>query len=104
MAQANSKVETDESCHTMNNEYSEQLDTSPTGLTTEEAAARLEQYGPNAIEEKQANLLLKFLGYFWGPIPWMIEAAAVLSGIVQHWVDLTIILVMLVFNAVIGFW
>ncbi|MCO6437829.1 MAG: plasma-membrane proton-efflux P-type ATPase [Phycisphaerae bacterium] len=74
------------------------------GLSGEEAAARLAQYGPNAIEEERQSLLLKFLGYFWGPIPWMIEAAAVLSGIVQHWVDLIIILTMLVFNAVVGFW
>ncbi len=107
MARATIEVETDPDAHrdpTMDNEGAKQPDTSPRGLTAEEAAARLAQYGPNAIEEKQANLLLKFLGYFWGPIPWMIEAAAVLSAIVQHWVDLTIILVMLIFNAVIGFW
>ena len=104
MTQPTMDARINESGHSTDDESSEQDDKSLPGLTTERAAALRERYGPNAIEEKQANLLLKFLSYFWGPIPWMIEAAAVLSGIVQHWVDLTIILVMLVFNAVIGFW
>jgi H+-transporting ATPase len=82
----------------------EQVNSSPKGLTSDEARRRLEQVGPNELAEKKANPLLKFLGYFWGPIPWMIEVAAVLSLVVQHWVDLIIIFVMLVFNAVVGFW
>lgn len=60
--------------------------------------------GANEISEKTVNGLVKFLGYLWGPIPWMIEAAAVLSLIVHHWVDFSIIVVLLLFNAVIGFW
>ena len=80
------------------------LQSSPDGLTHAEAQKRLTQYGPNEIEEKKVNPLLKFLGYFWGPIPWMIEAAVVLSGIVQHWPDFCIILVLLLANAVVGFW
>lgn len=74
------------------------------GLTNVEARNRIAKYGPNALEEKKQSPLLNFLGYFWGPIPWMIEVAAILSAIVGHWVDLTIILVLLVFNAVVGFW
>ena len=74
------------------------------GLTQAEAAKRLVHYGPNAIEEKQTNALLKFLSYFWGPIPWMIEVAIVLSGVVRHWPDFFIILVLLIANASIGFW
>ncbi len=75
----------------------------PAGLTGAEAAKRLAANGPNALPEKKVNPLLKLLGYFWGPIPWMIEAAAVLSAVVGHFADLTIILVLLVFNAAIGF-
>lgn len=75
-----------------------------TGLSTVEAAARLERYGRNAIEEKRTSPLAKFLGYFWGPIPWMIEVAALLSAVVRHWPDFVIILALLVFNAGIGFW
>lgn len=73
------------------------------GLTQAEAERRLAHYGPNAIVEKKANPVLKFLGYFWGPIPWMIEAALVLSGVVRHWSDFIIILVLLLANSVIGF-
>ena len=68
------------------------LHTSPDGLSQAEARNRLEQYGPNALQEKAKARLLTFLGYFWGPIPWMIEVAAVLSAVVGHWVDLIIIL------------
>jgi H+-transporting ATPase len=82
----------------------EALDSSPQGLSDEEARRRLEHYGPNAIQEKRVSPLLKFLGYFWGPIPWMIEVAAILSIVVTHWPELIIISVLLVFNAVIGFW
>jgi H+-transporting ATPase len=61
-------------------------------------------YGPNAIEERRACPLLKFLSYFWGLIPWMIEIAAILSGVVRHWADFSIIAVLLLVNADIGFW
>jgi H+-transporting ATPase len=81
-----------------------QLRSSPDGLTQEEAAKRLAQYGPNEIAEHAANPVLAFLRYFWGPIPWMIEAAVVLSGLVRHWPDFCIILLLLLANAVIGFW
>ena len=55
---------------------------SPDGLGEAEAQKRLVRYGPNEIEEKKVNPLLKFLSYFWGPIPWMIEIAVILSGVV----------------------
>src|SRR6202453_728264 len=50
-----------------------------------------------------SNVLLKILSYFWGPIPWMIEVAIVLSGVVRHWPDFFIILILLVSNAAVGF-
>lgn len=74
------------------------------GLSEQEAARRLSEVGPNEVEEVKKSLLLKFLGYFWGPIPWMIEAAALLSLVVRHWTDMIIILIMLALNAVVGFW
>ena len=85
-------------------EVEKQLGSSADGLSQAEAAKRLVRYGPNEIEEKKTNELLKFLRYFWGPIPWMIEAAVVLSGVLQHWPDFIIILVLLFANALIGFW
>ena len=85
-------------------ELRKKLGSSSDGLTQEEAKKRLAQYGPNEIEEKKANMFLKFLTYFWGPIPWMIEAAVILSAIARHWPDFFIILLLLVANATIGFW
>ena len=85
-------------------EVEKKLASSPEGLTQAEAQKRLVQYGPNEIEEKKTNPLLKFLSYFWGPIPWMIEVAVILSGVVRHWPDFGIILLLLVANAVVGFW
>jgi len=80
------------------------LSTSPDGLTSSEARRRLEEYGPNALQEKKVSPLLQFLSYFWGPIPWMIEIAAVLSALVRHLTDFVIIVILLLFNAVVGFW
>jgi H+-transporting ATPase len=74
------------------------------GLSETEAQERLKFYGLNTIREHHKNPLLKFLSFFWGPVAWMIEAAAVLSAIVHNIDDLVIILVLLVFNAVVGFW
>jgi H+-transporting ATPase len=85
-------------------EVEKKLGSSPDGLTDAEAKKRLTQYGPNELVEKKTNLLLKFLGYFWGPIPWMIEVAVILSGVVRHWPDFFIILLLLVTNAVVAFW
>ncbi|NIA25388.1 MAG: plasma-membrane proton-efflux P-type ATPase [Gammaproteobacteria bacterium] len=80
------------------------LSTSPDGLTSSEAQQRFEKYGPNALPEQKVSPLLQFLSYFWGPIPWMIEIAAVLSALVRHWTDFVIIVILLLFNAVVGFW
>ena len=84
-------------------EVEKQLASSPQGLTQSEAARRLDQYGANEIVAKKVNQFLKFLGYFWGPIPWMIEVAVVLSAVLGHWPDFAIIFVLLVANAGIGF-
>ena len=74
------------------------------GLSTAEAARRLADYGPNALEEKKTSTWVKAMKGFWGPIPWMIEVAAILSICVGHWVDFAVISFLLVFNAGIDFW
>jgi H+-transporting ATPase len=84
-------------------ELKEELGYLPDGLSKAEATRRLAQYGPNEIAEHKTNPLLKFLSYFWGPIPWMIEIAVVLSGAVGHWPDFFIILLLLVANGVVGY-
>jgi H+-transporting ATPase len=85
-------------------ELMKELQTSLDGLSQVEAKKRLVEYGPNEIEEKKINHYLKFLGYLWGPIPWMIEIAVILSALVGHWPDFFIILLLLVANAIVGFW
>ncbi|XES77918.1 MAG: plasma-membrane proton-efflux P-type ATPase [Candidatus Bathyarchaeia archaeon] len=75
-----------------------------TGLSSQEASQKLQQYGLNEIPEKKVSPLRKFVSYFWGPIPWMIEIAAVLSILIQHYEDFAIISTLLLANAVVGFW
>ncbi len=74
------------------------------GLSSEEAQKRLQQYGPNAIEEKEEPLWHRVFRRFWGPIPWMIEIAAILSAAVKKWEDFVIILIMLLVNAGLDFY
>ncbi len=80
------------------------LSTSEGGLSSSEAERRLQQYGSNEISEKKINPFIKFLSYFWGTIPWMIEAAAILSAILNRWDDFGIISLLLIMNGVVGFW
>src|SRR5665648_88746 len=80
------------------------LSSSRTGISPSEAAARLQQFGANEIQETKVNPFIKFLNYFWGPIPWMIEVAAVLSAFIHHWEDFGIIVTLLLVNAGVGFW
>ncbi|NHI90982.1 MAG: plasma-membrane proton-efflux P-type ATPase [Candidatus Lokiarchaeota archaeon] len=78
--------------------------TTEDGLTNEEVENRRDEWGYNSIEEHHVNPVLKFFSYFWGPIPWMIEIAATLSAITFDWADFIIVVILLFFNAIIGFW
>jgi len=82
----------------------QKFSSSEKGLTGNSAKERIEKYGYNEISEKKVNPILKFLSYFWGPIPWMIEVAAILSAVINHWEDFWIIFVLLLLNATVGFW
>ena len=73
------------------------------GLTSNEAAARLSRFGYNEFEEKEESLWHRVFRRFWGPIPWMIEVAAILSAIVEKWDDFVIIAIMLLVNAGLDF-
>ncbi len=73
------------------------------GLTEKEAEEYRKKFGLNTIPEKKKNPVIKFLSYFWGPIPWMIEIAALLSLVIHHMVDFWIILILLFSNAIVGF-
>lgn len=64
-----------------------ELRSSPAGLSDGQARERLERFGLNEIPEERKSPLLVLAGYFWAPIPWMIEVALVLSLVVRHWTD-----------------
>jgi H+-transporting ATPase len=85
-------------------ELLKRLSATEKGLSSSEAAKRLQQYGANEIAEKKRSPVLVFLRYFWGPIPWMIEAAAVISAVLQNWDDLLIISALLVVNVIVRTW
>jgi H+-transporting ATPase len=74
------------------------------GLSSAQAAARLERYGPNALAEERRSVLLELLSHFWAPIPWMIEAAVALTALTARWADFGIILALLLLNGLVGFW
>ena len=74
-----------------------------TGLTGDEARRRLEEFGPNSVPETTLHPLARALANFWAPIPWMLEAAVVLELSLGKFIEGTIIAVLLVFNAVLGF-
>ena len=80
------------------------LKTSRDGLAAAEAARRLAETGPNVIAEQRRSVLAEVGSFFWGPIPWMIEVALILSAVLRHWPDVIIVGVLLVFNAGVGFW
>jgi H+-transporting ATPase len=73
------------------------------GLSEEEVAKRLAQHGYNEIREKEEPLWHRIFRRFWGPIPWMIETAAVLSALVRKWDDFVIIAILLLVNAGLDF-
>ncbi len=73
------------------------------GLTSKEVLAARENYGYNELAEREEPAWRRLLKRFWGPIPWMIEVAAILSASIGKWDDLAIILVLLFANVIIDF-
>ena len=86
------------------NESFKELNSSVKGLNESEAKKRLEKYGLNEIKEKEESFFHRVLRRFYGPIPIMIEVAAILSALVGKWEDFWIILFLLFSNAIIDIW
>ncbi|KAM0963653.1 hypothetical protein ACFX13_023039 [Malus domestica] len=87
-----------------------QLKCSREGLSSEEGGQRLEIFGPNKLEEKKESKFLKFLGFMWNPLSWVMEAAAIMAialangdGKPPDWQDFVGILCLLVINSTISF-
>ena len=73
------------------------------GLDSSTVKERLQEFGYNEIKEKEEPLWHRIFRRFWGPIPWMIEIAAILSAVVQKWEDFIIITIMLLVNGLLDF-
>lgn len=73
------------------------------GLSVEEAAKRLIEYGPNKLPESTRNPFLVFLGYMWNPLSWAMEAAAIIAIALLDYADFALIVALLFLNAIISF-
>ncbi|RPH38631.1 MAG: HAD family hydrolase, partial [Burkholderiales bacterium] len=78
------------------------LRSSTDGLTEVEFQRRLQIYGFNEITEKRTNQILAFLSRYWGPMPWLLELAIVLSVVLKHYLEAGIIFALLTTNTIIG--
>jgi H+-transporting ATPase len=82
----------------------QQEKSSSDGLSSAEAAHRLAQYGPNTIADRTESKWHKLAAYFWGPLPFLIEAAAIISALRRDWGDFAVVAGLLIYNAAVGFW
>ncbi|ALG92127.1 putative cation-transporting ATPase F [Roseovarius sp. EC-HK134] len=80
------------------------LDTTHAGLSTEEAARRLSEYGANRLPEPpKPSPVLRFLAHFHNVLIYVLLGAAVVTAALQHWIDTGVILAVVIVNAVIGY-
>ncbi|KZV14666.1 H(\+)-transporting atpase plant/ plasma membrane type, partial [Dorcoceras hygrometricum] len=91
-------------------EVFEQLKCSREGLSSDEGNTRIQIFGPNKLEEKKESKVLKFLGFMWNPLSWVMEAAAIMAialanggGKPPDWQDFVGIVCLLVINSTISF-
>jgi len=91
-------------------EVFKQLKCTRDGLTSDEGATRLQIFGPNKLEEKTESKFLKFLGFMWNPLSWVMESAAIMAialanggGKGPDWQDFVGIVVLLIINSTISF-
>ncbi|MBC3887001.1 plasma-membrane proton-efflux P-type ATPase [Acetobacterium paludosum] len=79
------------------------LETTTDGLSTDEAESRIKKFGFNKIVEVRKKPFLEFFKRYWGPMPWLLEFAIVLTIILGHYTESLIIFILLTVNAIIGY-
>jgi H+-transporting ATPase len=72
-------------------------------LTSDEARARLEKDGPNAMPDTSAHPLRNALAKFWAPVPWLLEVSIVLEIVLHKYYEAAVIAALLVFNAALAY-
>jgi H+-transporting ATPase len=77
--------------------------TAPIGLTSDQARRRLEEFGSSSMPDTSAHPLRMAFEKFWAPVPWMLEAAVVLELALGKTIEASVIAVLLVFNAALGY-
>jgi magnesium-transporting ATPase (P-type) len=85
-------------------EVFEKIKSRPEGLSENECRLRLEQYGPNRLPEgKKRGTIVRFLSQFNNLLIYVLLVSAVITALLQHWVDSGVIFGVVFINAVIGF-
>ncbi len=80
------------------------LNTLPSGLTSQEAAKRLEKSGANVLERgEKVSLLAMFVNQYKDAMILLLLAAGAISTILGEWRDTAVIFVILILNGIIGF-
>src|SRR6202142_159746 len=77
--------------------------TEVSGLSSNEASSRLQQFGPNSIPDTSLHPIRSALGKFWAPVPWMLEVVIVIEIGLHQEVEALVIAVLLIFNAALSF-
>jgi len=78
-------------------------DTGSQGLSSNDAHARLQSDGPNAMPDTSAHPLRNAFTKFWAPVPWLLEASILLETILHKYYEAAVIAALLVFNAALAY-
>lgn len=73
-----------------------------TGLSSEEAARRLTECGPNEVGEEHQHVVKRIARHFWAPVPWMLEATIILQIVIGEHIEAALIAALLIFNVALG--
>lgn len=84
-------------------EVFEALETRGSGLSSKEAQARISEYGYNELEVKKRGAIVRFLAQFNNGLLYVLMAAAVLTAVLGHFIDMYVIIGVVLATVIIGF-